>query len=318
MSIIEKAVDKLRSEDQFGKKPDDREYKAPLSPPLSSDINSQNKKSCGIEAAQKEPVSTVDESSSASTQEPDINIKALNLDGLITTQSGRTRLSEEMRMIKRPILLKAFGKGSRPSDHANLLMITSAVAGEGKTFTSLNLALSIATEMDRTVLVVDADLARPGLSRLLHVSDKPGLTDHLMEENSDLGEILLRTDIPKLTILPAGRKHGHATELLASNSMKSLFNELALRYPDRIVLFDSPPLLVTSEAGVLASVMGQIALVIESARTPQYLVKEALALLDSTDNVSLILNKCKKSILSARLTGYGYGYGESYGSEGDK
>ncbi len=337
MSIIEKAVDKLRSDDSSIKKKDQQQ------------VEISNDSQCikmGEHAAYQESQDTLPSSSvekaelqqsevplqpSALNQpegrtkaepevprEPDLEIMALQIQGVLTADSQRTRHAEEMRMIKRPILQNAFGKKHKPSEYSNLLMVTSAIAGEGKTFTSLNLALSIAAEMDRTVLIVDADLAKPGMSRLLKVSDKPGLTNYLRDEQKDIGKLLLRTDIPKLTVLPAGPRHAHSTELLASNHMKQLFHELATRYSDRIVLFDSPPLLVTSEACVLASLIGQIALVVESGKTPQHLVKDALAQLSSTDNVSLILNKCKKGFLSTQMGSYGYGYGYGYGSESDQ
>ena len=191
-------------------------------------------------------------------------------------------------------------------------MVTSAVAGEGKTFTSLNLAISMAMEMDRTVLLVDADVARPGLSRLLRMVDRTGLIDYLGNVPGNLGKVMLRTDVPKLTVVPAGSRDVRSTELLGSNSMRHLLNEIALRYPDRIVLFDSPPLLETSEAAVLANQMGKVILVVESAVTSQYLVKEAIAQVDSVEKVSLILNKTYSSMLFSRYA-YGYSYGYGYG-----
>jgi exopolysaccharide/PEP-CTERM locus tyrosine autokinase len=188
----------------------------------------------------------------------------------------------------------------------NLIMVSSSVKGEGKTFTSLNLAMSIAMDLDSTVLLVDADVAEPGLSKALGVKDKPGLIEHLDDQQRDLSRLLLRTDIPNLTILPAGRRHKRSTELLAGRAMKRLVHELANRYPNRIVLFDSPSLLQTSEASVLASLMGQVLIVVEYEMTSQVIVKEALSQFENVDNVYLILNKCKENIFSGR-----YGYGSS-------
>ena len=239
-----------------------------------------------------------------------ISISGLAREGILTPDAERSRTAEEYRMIKRPLLTRAFSGVGATVAHRNLIMCTSSVEGEGKTFTSLNLAISIAMELDRTVLLVDADLAKPGLSRILNINNRPGLTDRLINEDIDLKDLLLRTDVPKLTVLPAGRRHRRSTELLASNNMRALLDELALRYPDRVVLFDSPPLLATSEAGVLAQQMGQICLVVESTVTPQFLVKDALRQLVSTDNVSLVLNKCKPDLF---LGGYGYGYNYRYG-----
>ena len=324
MSIIEKAVDKMRSNDPSVRKKDqqqmaaadgqhlatenylaDQEIQEPLlSSPTAEQVNPLQPEVPDGSG----PAEVVEASKDVMPKKPDLEIMSLNIDGVLAKDSQQSRLAEEMRMIKRPILQRAFGKKHKPSEHSNLLMVTSAINGEGKTFASLNLALSIATEMDRTVLMVDSDLAKQGLSRLLKIGNKPGLMDYLRDEQRDIGKLLLRTDIPKLTVLPAGLRHAHAPELLASDHMERLFHELAARYPDRIVLFDSPPLLVTSEASVLASFMGQIVLVVESAKTPQHLINDALAQLGSTDNVSLILNKCKKDFLSSQMGSYGYGY----------
>jgi len=243
----------------------------------------------------------------------EVRFSELGLEGILSPEGGRSRLDEEYRMIKRPILVRASSTESQPGTHQNLIMITSALSGEGKTFTSLNLAISIAMEMDRTVLLVDSDLAKPNLSRLLGISDHPGFTECLKEESLNLGNFLFNTDVPKLKLLPAGERHDRATELLSSNSMKSRLKELATRYSDRIILFDSPPLLATSESSVLASHMSQVALVVEYGMTPQYLVKEAIGLLRSDESLSLILNKTRDDFLDRHLGGYGYGYGKGYG-----
>jgi Mrp family chromosome partitioning ATPase len=170
-------------------------------------------------------------------------------------------------------------------------------------------------ELDCWVLLIDGDVAKPGLSRRLGIADEPGLIEHL-DEGVDLADLTLNTDIPKLSILPAGRRHKQSTELLASSTMRRLLNEVATRYPDRIVLCDSPPVLSTSESPVLASLMGQIVVVVEHESTPQGLVKETMAQIGRKDNVYMLLNKCKSSLLSGKY-GYGYGCGYDYGSGGD-
>ncbi len=243
----------------------------------------------------------------------------LNPGLLLSPEGGRTRTAEEFRVIKRPLLVKAFDRRSEGHQHSNLIMVTSAVQSEGKTFISLNLAISIAMEMDSTVLLVDADVAKPGLSRILQVPERPGLIEQLTDEHDELADLLIRTDIPKLTVLPAGERHKRSTELLASIRMRALLDEMASRYSDRIVLFDSPPLLESTEAFVLASQMGQVVMVVESESTSQMVVKEALSQFEDLGNVSLVLNKCKENIftnlLSGKYSGYGYGYG--YGAEAD-
>jgi len=266
-----------------------------------------------------DPAKPLDE---AKIENPDIRINELGLEGVLSAEGGRSTLAEEYRMIKRPLLVQAFSGTKVEGRFPNLIMVSSAMSGEGKTFTSLNLAISIAMEMDRTVLLIDSDLAKPSLSRHLQINDRPGFTECLKDEKLDLGEFLLSTDVPKLKVLPAGKRHNRSTELLASNNMQLRLNELALRYPDRVVLFDSPPLLITSESSVLARSMGQIAVVVECGVTPQYLVKEALNLLDSTESVSLILNKTRNDFLGLSSGGYGYAYGYAkkygYGTYGDR
>jgi receptor protein-tyrosine kinase len=251
-----------------------------------------------------------------------VRIYDAGLEGIISPATESSRTAEEFRVIKRPLLQRAFAQRHEPGEHPNVVVVTSSVAGEGKTFTSLNLAISIAMELDRTVLLVDSDLANPGLSRLLKVRDRPGLTERLLDSRLDLKQLLMRTNVPKLTLLPAGLRHRRSTELLASNVMRGLLDELANRYPDRIVLFDSPPLLATTEASVLANQAGQICIVVESGITPQFLVKEAVGVLQYPDRISLVLNKTKRDLFLGQdgYYGYRYGYGYGYGqgSEGAK
>jgi len=187
-----------------------------------------------------------------------------------------------------------------------MIMVTSALPGEGKTFTSINLAMSIAMEMDKTVLLIDADVAKPVVTARLGVEAEAGLIDVLLDDGLTLPDVLLRTDIPKLTLLPSGRRHVHSTELLASERMRQLTLELSNRYSDRIVIFDSPPLLLTSEARVLAGLMGQIVLVTEESRTPQHAVKEAAGMLDDNEIVGIVMNKGTHRKDSDGYGGYGY------------
>jgi Mrp family chromosome partitioning ATPase len=140
---------------------------------------------------------------------------------------------------------------------------------------------------------VDADVARPSVLRVLGVPAAPGLMDILLDDTLNLGDVILRTNIPTLSLLPAGRNNKHATELLASQTMSALLDEIATRYPERIVIFDSPPLLLTSEASVLASRMGQVVMVVESETTTQREVREALRRLENCPRVDLICNKAR-------------------------
>lgn len=226
------------------------------------------------------------------TRKVDLDLARMRDAGMVTAASGRTNLLEDFRVIKRPLLKRAFSEGT-PGRPNNLIMITSSLPGEGKTYTAINLAMSIAMELDHTVLLVDADVARPSVLRTLGLPAQRGLMDILVDDKLDLSDVMLRTNVDTLSILPAGTSTPRATELLASSTMSSLVNEIANRYPDRIVIFDSPPLLLTSESRVLASHMGQIVMVVEAQTTTQHAVKEALRQLEGCSNVNLIYNKAR-------------------------
>jgi len=295
MNTIEKAIDKLQKS-----KGDSGEPRA--EPPVEEPAVP------AAEAAGAED--RAGEAVTAPGQRVTLDFSRFQPTSIIDPRSDHTGyLAEEFRNIKRPLLMNVQGRGATLVEHPNLIMVTSSLPGEGKTFTSINLAMSIATEMDKTVLLADADVAKPELASLLGVRAEKGLIDVLLNEVS-LQDVLLRTDIPNLSLLPAGRRHPHATELLASASMRQLATELSTRYSDRIVVFDSPPLLITSEARVLAGLMGQIVMVVEEAKTLQPVVKEALGTLDSSEIVGLVLNKNKTNAGADYYGGYGYyGYG---------
>ncbi|MGC2048486.1 MAG: XrtA-associated tyrosine autokinase [Gallionella sp.] len=225
--------------------------------------------------------------------------------GGVTPDENKTQIAEEFRMIKRPLIMNAFNQGAGKIHNGNLIMVTSALAGEGKSFCAINLAMSIAMEMDHTVLLVDADVARPSIPKYLGFKAEMGLLDLLLDDKLEPADVMIKTDVEKLTILTAGRKSRHATELLASQSMSNLLMSIGQRYHDRIVIFDSPPLLLTTESHVLASKMGQIVMVVEAENTPQKAVMEALRQIESCDVINLIYNKAR------HFPGSGY-YGSYY------
>lgn len=187
--------------------------------------------------------------------------------------------SDEYRRIKRPLLSNAFGKTASLVDQGNLIMVTSSVPGEGKTHTATNLALSIAQEKDHTVLLVDCDVNKHGISRIFGISDRKGLVEVLESDSLTIGDVILRTDIPELSIISSGKGNEYVTELLASQRMSDVVSELAARYDDRVIIFDSPPLLPTPQTQVLAGLVGQVAFVIEAGKTPQMVVEEALEMI---------------------------------------
>jgi receptor protein-tyrosine kinase len=189
-------------------------------------------------------------------------------------------------------------------------MVTSALAGEGKTFTSLNLAISIAQEQDLTVLLVDGDVANPYISDVFGVSKMSGLLDLLQGDCQGAESLVVQTDMKGLSILPAGAPRSDANELLSGSRMENIVQQLVSRFSQRIVIFDTPPLLQTSESKALASMAGQIVLVIKAESTSQGAVAEALQVLGGEKTVNLILNQSRTAENKNRYE-YGYGYGPS-------
>ncbi len=244
-----------------------------------------------------------------------VNREMLRHSGYLAPLEQERRVAEQYRLLKRPLLDNAAGRGAYMGDDANLVVVTSALPGDGKTFNCINLALSMAIEKDVSVLLVDADVANPYVSRLLGVEDLPGLTDALKDKTVDIDSLVLRTDLPGLQILPAGSRDEHATELLASRRMGTIVKILSRSSPDRIVIFDSPPMLATSEARVLASHMGQIALIVCAGRTPAHAVQEAIENLDESKAISLILNQSASGQGTGAYGAYGAydAYQHNYG-----
>ena len=239
-----------------------------------------------------------------------VDREALQREGYLASGNQERDIADQYRLIKRPLLDNVAGRGTSQADDANLIMVTSALPADGKTFTCINLALSMAREKDTSVLLVDADVAKPHISGLFGVSEQPGLIDLLRSEKGDTSRFVMRTDVPGLELLPAGPPDSHATELLASRRMRAIVEELSTRYTDRVVIFDSPPLLVTSEARVLAMSVGQIAMVVRAGKTPQPAVLDALDSLDDSKAINLILNEVHADVAGEGYGAYGtYGYG---------
>lgn len=243
--------------------------------------------------------------SSRSPSKPvEIDLKRLAAMGYLTPETLRAQIAEEFRVIKRPLLNNVRGKSAVPVERANLIMVTSSMPGEGKTFVSVNLAISIAMEIGKQVLLVDADVSRPSVLSRLGLRAGTGLLDVLDDASAaDVSDVLLHTNIEALTLMPAGAPRSHATELLASPAMIDLLDEMASRYADRILVFDAPPLLCSTESRVLATHMGQVVVVVEAERTPQKTLAQALATVESCPVVMPLLNKASLSEM-----GFYYGY----------
>jgi receptor protein-tyrosine kinase len=251
------------------------------------------------------PSSTVERKPLTPKGSVELRLDTLHESGLIAPKDMERVMAEELRLIKRPLLLNAEADAQVPN--GSLVMIASALPGAGKTFLAFNLALSMATEPDWTVLLIDGDYSRPTLTRGFGLAEAPGLVDLLENERGTLADYVLKTDRPGLHFLPAGPSRPEAKELLGSQRMRAIMASLASPGERRIVVLDSPPLLLTSEARVLASYAGQIALVVEAGKTPRRSLLEAIEVLDSSKAISLILNKSRflPGVGDYRYEGYG-------------
>lgn len=247
----------------------------------------------------------------ASARRVSIDQVALRAAGLLAPAHRERQIANQYRQIKRPLIASALGRGKPRLDDGQIVMVASAMPGEGKTFTALNLALSMAMEKDVNVLIVDADVVKPQVSKMFGVLHEPGLLDALVDPAVDLGACILQTDVPHLSVLPAGSRNDLATELLSSERMAMMVRNLAKRDAARIMVFDSSPLLLTTESHALARIAGQIVVVVHAGHTQQHTLMEALSHLPEDAAVSLILNQSV-----GRSSGsYYYGYGEGRGPQ---
>lgn len=283
MSLIENALEKLRRN----------------GPPPGRATGS-------VSSRERGPTSGPGASALAAPEPP---VKALAIDwtgvraaGYLPEESERRRFADYYRQIKRSLIEKAFAADSAAD--ARLILISSALSGDGKSFTAVNLALSMARERDHSVLLIDADLPRARISQVFGVHGEPGLVDALQQESLDVESLILRTDMRGLEILPAGKPVTNSTELLASERMTQIAMRIAARDPRRLVLFDSSPLLGSTEVRALMRIPGQIVLVVRASGTPRQAVLDAVAHLDAGKLQGLVLNEAP----TARGSGYYYGY----------
>lgn len=286
MSIIEEAL--ARRAEQQNKQPNSK-----TEPVLDGNIHTDDS----------------DASLATGRHQVELDLKHLEQQGFVSLSTQRRLINEEYRVIKRKLINNAFGPLAETLHHPNLILVSSSRPGEGKTFSSINLALSIALEQDKTVLLVDADVLRPKIAKTLNVQHQVGLTDYLLSSDITVSDILLNTNVPRLKLVTAGTPHHLSTELLASDRMLKLAAEFANRYADRIVIFDAPPLLGVNETSVMASMCGQGVLVVEENKTRLNEIEQSVALLPSEMAVGFLINKAHRN------QGKGYGYGYYYGAE---
>ncbi|HKR39042.1 MAG TPA: XrtA-associated tyrosine autokinase [Paraburkholderia sp.] len=311
MSLVEQAIKKIqasaaRADAAQGKPAQQGAIQAPSTRPiLASGVVGEV-----IDASAHRPSTVAHPVGHRTDKIVRVNRDALRVEGLLPPEQQERAIADQYRHIKRPLIANATGRGAPRIDRGQLIMIGSAFPGEGKTFTSINLALSMALEKDLTVLLVDADVAKPHISRIFGAENEPGLLDTLRDEAAAIESFILPTDVPNLCILPAGRKSDMATELLASQRMDMIVRHLAASNPSRIALIDSPPLLLTTESRALAQSMGQVVLVVRAGFTPQQAVLDAIEFVGANKSLGIVLNQSTESA----AVGHYYGYGESASS----
>ncbi len=218
----------------------------------------------------------------------------------------QTSMAEEFRIVKRPLMNAALAGLESGSGNANVFMVTSAGPNEGKTYVAINLAFSIASEHEIHVLLIDADVAKPSIPQRLGFEADVGLIDVVSDSSIDLADVMVRTSIENLSILPSGLSRPGSSELLASARMSRFAEEIAKRYPDRIIIFDSPPVLARSEPIVLAKHVGQVVFVVEAERTSRTAIEEAVGLIGPERIAGIVLNKAPKMSANQGFGYYGY------------
>jgi receptor protein-tyrosine kinase len=228
-----------------------------------------------------------------------VDAVALERAGMVDWSRTRSRVSEEFRLVQRQILRNAFAPPGAEPGFTNLIMVTSARPGEGKSFTAINLAGSIARQGNNHVLLVDADSKRDSICYPMGLADAPGLLDLAANPKLDPGPLIVRTPIEQLSILPIGRERERSPVLFSSHEMIRLIQNLGRRYADRLLVLDAPPCLSTSDPAVLAPVVGQVLFVVEAERTQRDEIEASLDLLQACPTIALVLNKQQ---ISSRYT----------------
>jgi protein-tyrosine kinase len=239
-----------------------------------------------------------------------IDLDALRAGGYLPEKVKDRQFADHYRRIKRPLIEKALA--GTAAGESRIIMVASAVPGDGKTFTSINLAFSMALERDISVLLVDSDVSKQHITEIFGLRDRKGLLDALTDESLDPESLVVPTSTRGFSILPAGRRVDGTAELMSSNRMRQIVASLCARNPRRILLLDSPPLLITNEGRAIVKIAGQVVLVVRAGETPRHAVQAAIGMFDEKQAGGLILNQVK-----AGLTEGYYGY-SAYGTPGDE
>jgi protein-tyrosine kinase len=296
MSVVEKAIRKLRKERE--QSADESQASAPSQAAAAPQANEPAQPRAAAAPAGGQATVILDRAT-------------LRAAGLMPPEEELDIITRQYRKIKHPLVARAMGRGVPREPKGFLIMIASAMSGEGKSFTAMNLALSLSLEKDLNVLLVDADAPKPHLTRVMGLGSAPGLLDVLRDPQLDVESLIHATNVRSLSFLPLGVCGDDATELLSSARMERAAALLGQRDSHRIVVFDSPPLLQTTESPALARAAGQIVVVVRADSTPQPVLLDAINTLQGHPAVSLVLNQ---STQSGTAPYYYYGYDNKGGS----
>ncbi len=233
----------------------------------------------------------------AQSRQVSLDRNALRAHGIALPSAGRSRIAEEFRIVKRQVVAKFLDEiDTDPEAQKNrVIMVTSAKPGEGKTFAAINLALSIASEQDLKVLLIDLDTRHHAMQDMMGIPAGRGLTDLLSNPDVDFADVVLRTNMPNLAVMPAGHPDNRGPELLSSKRTREMFDEITQRYSDRFIIFDAPSCLASSDPSTLSGLIGQVVFVVEADQTQQEEVEAGIALVRACPNISLLLNKVRNS-----------------------
>ncbi len=219
---------------------------------------------------------------------------------IISLREPGSPVSEEYRKLKSNIV-----KLTSQNGFMNTLMVTSTLGGEGKSITSLNLAITLSLEYDHTVLLVDCDIRKPSLHKYLNIESKAGITECLLGE-ARISDAIIKTDIGKLSFLPAGKRVDNPVELLSSQKMKDLIRELKERYHDRYIIIDTPPILPFAETRAISSMVSGVIFVVKECGASMHDIGEAIDVLKGTNVLGIVYNGVSKDSLNTHYQYYYY------------
>jgi exopolysaccharide/PEP-CTERM locus tyrosine autokinase len=282
MSLVEQAIARLRSQQAGAQRP------VPAGSP-----------------SQAVPADDLDATKAANRLAVDAN--SVRGAGFLPEVGKDRQFADQYRRIKRPLIEKALS-GDAAAGEPRIILVTSAIPGDGKTFTSINLAFSMALERDISILLIDADVSKRHITDIFGLRQRKGLLDSLTDESLEPEALVVPTSYRGLSILPAGTWVEATAELISSNRMRQVVTGLCARNPRRILLLDSSPLLITNEGRALVKIAGQVVLVVRAGVTPRHAVQAAIDMFDEKQAGGLILNDVKVGLTE----GY-YGY-EAYGT----